>query len=805
MSDIPIPQLSHLTSDVVTRLGKLRRQVTTWFWVDGLSRLCWAALALLAADFALDWLFRMDKPQRAVMLALIAGVLAYVGYRRLVKPLSATISDDALALEVERLNPQLQQSVISALQFARMEDHLSDRGYSSAMIRQTVTRGAKASSEVNFGNVLDDREFRTNAMLLLFAAVLLGGLAIGSFVHPLIKIWANRNLFLGNDNWPQQTYLQVQRAENGKVVFPRGEDWTQLVSVTADSKVIPENVYIDFRRARGRATQTMKKKENVSQPESKAEFEAVFASVIEPFEFRARGGDAYTEWVRVELVEQPAIDELQLEVVPPAYTGLSPQPLAAGRGPYFVLKGSTLRLQGTANKELTKAELVYRLIKTEVIEDPQAKLPEKPAEGEETKPAEDKTAEEKSAGEDATPATPPAAKKIKTTEIEQRTPLTITDGLKLAGELPPDQVAGTQYTILLTDKLGLTSRRPTSFGLRIRADREPRVRARLIGISGMVVPKARIPFSVRVTDDYGLTDLRVKFRWNGDDTERPTGAGEIPFESLKDAFAGKPPGELAVDEALELEPHKIPTGSGLTFAFVDKDTDDVPDELDAPVPNVGASSDFLVRVVTEEELRTDLLRREKEQRQEFERLVKGEEDLLTDSRALEAASRDAAALTQEQKDALMQMQKKQKVFATNTGAIGDRMANILIEVENNRLEEANGKLQGRLQEIIKPLRELADQDMPAIVQTIDQVRRQSTAVQPRSEAIAAAIKQQEATVEKMKQVLALMVKSEGYQEAVNMLYEIQKSQQKVLDDTIKEQQERIKKLLEGAKSGESKK
>lgn len=229
MSDIPIPQLSHLTSDVVTRLGKLRRQVTTWFWVDGLSRLCWAALALLAADFALDWLFRMDKPQRAVMLALIAGVLAYVGYRRLVKPLSATISDDALALEVERLNPQLQQSVISALQFARMEDHLSDRGYSSAMIRQTVTRGAKASSEVNFGNVLDDREFRTNAMLLLFAAVLLGGLAIGSFVHPLIKIWANRNLFLGNDNWPQQTYLQVQRAENGKVVFPAaktGPNWS---------------------------------------------------------------------------------------------------------------------------------------------------------------------------------------------------------------------------------------------------------------------------------------------------------------------------------------------------------------------------------------------------------------------------------------------------------------------------------------------------------------------------------------------------------------------------------------------------
>ncbi|QDU30969.1 hypothetical protein ETAA8_61220 [Anatilimnocola aggregata] len=790
MSDIPLPQLSQMTAGVLTRLSKLRRQVTTWFWVDGLSRLAWAAIALLAADLALDWLFRMDKPQRAVMLAIIGAVLLYIVFRRLVKPLSATISDDALALEVERLNPHLHESVISALQFSRMED-LSERGYSPVMIRQTVQRGATASADLNFGNVLDDREFRVNSMLLLFALVLLGALVVGTFTNPLLNIWANRNLLLGDKEWPQKTYLLVERAENGKVVFPRGEDWTQLVTVTKESEVVPENVSIEFRRARGRATQTMKKT-------GERQFEAIFASVIEPFEFRAQGGDAYTPWVQVQLVEQPALDDLQLEVVPPAYTGLSPQPLAAGRGPYFVLKGSTLRLQGTANKELTKAELSYRLQKVEVIEPPPAKPAEKLAEGDST----EATAE-------SSPApTKPEPKKTRTYEVERHTPLSITEGMKLKGELPPDEVAGTQYTILLTDTLGLTSRRPTTFGLRIRADREPRVRARLIGISGMVVPKARIPFSCRVTDDFGLTDLRAKFRWDllaqgGEDAGKSSGAGEIPFESLKDAFQGKPPGELALDEAIELGPHQIPTGSGLTFSFVAQDNDNVPDEVGAPVPNVGASSDFLVRVVTEEELRTDLLRREKEQRQEFERLVKSEEELLTDGQALEAATRDVAALTQEQKDQLMQMQKRQKVYGTNTGAIGERMANILIEVENNRLEEANGKLQGRLQEIIKPLRELADQDMPGLVQTLDQVRRQAAAQQPRNEAITTLLKQQEATIAKMKQVLALMVKSEGYQEAVNLLYEIQKSQQDVLDRTIKEQQERIKKLLEGAKPAES--
>ena len=730
MSDISLPQLSQLTSDVVNRLAQLRRQLTVWFWVDGLSRILWAAIALLAIDGVIDLLFHMDKPQRAVMLVLIASAVAWLAYRRLLKPLTATISDDALALEVERRNPTLSQSMISALQFARMDD-IERRGYSPAMVRQTVQRGATASADLNFGAVLDDREFRLNGVLVVAAVALFVALAVGSLMHPLLHIWANRNLFLGDLVWPQKTYLKIERADNGKVVFPRGEDWTQVVSVTKDSEVVPDNVYIDFRRARGRATQTMKRKDNVSPEEAKAQFEAVFASVIESFEFRARGGDAYTPWVTVELVEQPAINELNLEVDPPKYTKLPRQTLPAGRGPYFLLKGSTLHLKGTANKELIRAEIRH--------------------DGKSQK-------------------------------------LSLQEGKKVSGELAPAELAATQYVLDLEDTLHLTSKRPTTFGLRIRADREPRVRVRLIGVSGMVVPKARIPFRCSVTDDFGVTDLNVQFQWRGDDPARPDGKGEFKFEAVKDQL-GKP--ELNLDDVLELESHNIPTGSGLTFHFASLDNDDVSG------PNLGRSSDFLLRVVTEEELRTDLLRREKEQRQEFERLVKGEEDLQTDAKALEAATRDAAELTTEQKDQIMQMQKKQKVYATNTAAIAERMANILIEVENNRLEEANGKLQGRLNEIIKPLRELADKDMPSVVQSLDGVRRHGSMAKERSEAIAITLAQEEKTIEKMKKILSLMVKSEGYQEAVNLLYEIQKSQQDVLDRTKKEQEERIKRILEG--------
>src|SRR5512139_1580389 len=114
MSDIAASPLREQTALVISRLSRLRSRLAAWFWVDGLSRVLWAALALFAVDLAIDRFFRMDLPQRVVMLLLMVGVIAFVVYRRLVKPLSATVTDDALALQVEERNKLLGQGMISA-------------------------------------------------------------------------------------------------------------------------------------------------------------------------------------------------------------------------------------------------------------------------------------------------------------------------------------------------------------------------------------------------------------------------------------------------------------------------------------------------------------------------------------------------------------------------------------------------------------------------------------------------------------------------------------------------------------------
>ena len=114
---------------------------------------------------------------------------------------------------------------------------------------------------------------------------------------------------------------------------------------------------------------------------------------------------------------------------------------------------------------------------------------------------------------------------------------------------------------------------------------------------------------------------------------------------------------------LELEPLEIPTGTGLSFRF---EASRQPTSVSRAEHRANRRSCSL-RVVTEEELRTDLLRREKEQRQEFERLMKNQDDLLTDCRASLAGVKGYGRTSRRpQKDQLMQYHKRQKLVGQNT-------------------------------------------------------------------------------------------------------------------------------------------
>jgi hypothetical protein len=728
-----IPTQQSPIDRVIARLANVRRGIAARTFVAGLAKTFWLVLALATADLAIDWLLHLDVGQRAGMFAVMLAVVLWCVHRWLWSPLAVHVGDDALALAIEAANPHLGQSLITALQLSRRDEPAM--GVSAGLRQLAISSGSKLADEVSFGRILDSRRATQNASLLALAAMCVIGCLAALPFSPVLRIGLSRNLLLRGATWPQRTYLTIERlTDEGTVVFPRGTDWMQAVEVRKDSAIVPDVIYLDIRKtARGeRRTSVMMERF------SDRRFESIFHDTLQPFEFRARGGDAVTDWVRVELVDPPAFSELTITAVPPYYSGQPAETLSPGQSTYQLLRGSNLQVAAKANKPLAKAAFV---------------------------------------------------------RDDQRWPLQIDNHnqrSQLSGQISATDLVDGTYSIELVDTLGLSAH-ATNFSLQWLVDREPRVTASLNAMGNLVLPQAKIPIHCQANDDYGLTSLTASLTTGGSDVE--------PEKSLLPLI---PPGELGevgrptdhrdekVSQSIELESLKLPVGGNLRLQFEAADNNDITG------PGVGRSTEFFLRVVGEAEFRSDLLRREKVERQELERLWKSLDDLLTDSRALAVTTSASGLSNGRQVEQLQSIYRSQKQIGQKLAALADRIAALATEIENNRLPDPGGTLQNRLtQQIAEPLRAISSRQIPPLVQLLDRARQSlQSGAKPEFAQVNAG---QTEIADGIKRVLEQMLSSEGYQEAIDLLYEIHKAQSGVYEQTNKARDEQIKRILEGRK------
>src|SRR5204862_4101831 len=106
--------------------------------------------------------------------------------------------------------------------------------------------------------------FGQNFILLLAALAVVGGLIYGGTVEPHIPAWFKRNILLQSASYPQNTYLEILRAENGKIRIPKGDDYTLEVVVKPESKEIPDRVFVEFYDRR--APLAMKRRDTSDDP-----------------------------------------------------------------------------------------------------------------------------------------------------------------------------------------------------------------------------------------------------------------------------------------------------------------------------------------------------------------------------------------------------------------------------------------------------------------------------------------------------------------------------------------------------------
>ncbi len=738
---------------VIQRLKSLRRKLRGWVLVDGLARVLLVVVLLAVADMLLDRVFKMDVAQRAIMLALMLATLIVVAYRRLIRPLAVSPSDDALVLEVEQKNRDRGQSLISGFQLARASN-ASMKGMSPSLVNASIEAANRRAQAIDFSTALNKTAAARNRVWLGAGLAACAAMVIGAMTNDFVQTWFNRNILLGSRQWPQATYLQIMGVVDGQLSVDRGADHDLKIEVTEISRDKDVSVQVEFETGTKRSNQAATATGRLDG----REHQLLLRAVNSEFRMRAVGGEATTEWVDVRLVEPIDVKELRLIVELPSYVG-GQQPLV-GSGPHSVLTGSKLHIEVESNLAIESAQLKWN---------------------------------ESTLGGNESTATSDGRfpmQKIDATHFH----------LTLPSESSATELRGGRYSIELIGERGRKNLRPIAFQITISDDKAPKIAASLSGISGLVVPRAQVPVSFKAIDRYGLATTSVEYQWKtGDDNVAPqTGVAcqralaptDIQWSAMEQEFS------YAGSEAFDLQPLAIQPGEVLRF------TVNAQDNQPAGI-GVGKSREFLLRVVTEEELRADLLRREIEQRALFQQERTNQLQLLTDLRALAASALSADVLAERQQT-LIEFQNRQKNVGTNLFQVAERFAGFLEEAKNNRLDESEKAITDQIegqsqtivslqtryaQRIIEPIRNLDSTEVYLASQSLEEARGLLGEPAKFAETANQTAELQESIVRRMDQILSAMEDSQTYQEIVNQVIALKRLEQGLLD-SIKTKQKK---------------
>ncbi len=713
-------------------LGRVRARARTGILVEAAGAAAVTFLVFAGLSFGLDRWLRLEVGYRAALLAVLAVAIVRVMRRRFVVPMRATLTDDELALAVERRDPPLRQALISAVQFARTlagaEAPAAGAHESRAMMKQVVDDVEARTRAIHFAAALDGRRVLRYASAVV---ALLAGFGVAWAVAPqTVGLWLRRNVLLSSVEWPRLTQLEFQ---DPVLRVPQGDDVTLRVVARG---VLPEQVTLRYAFDGGeRGTDAM-------TLTGESEFRFTLQALLEGVRVRATGGDGVTEELHIAIVERPSITAVRTAVDPPAYVKAEPAELRAPEGDLRVLRGSRVRLDARSSKPLRQAFLM-------IGADGRVELT---------------VGADRHSLQGAFQPTESGAVAIDVVDEDR---LGAKDPPRLYLRVGDDQVPTVDYrlrgigsmvtavaripgTVTARDDLALTA-----------LAAEHRVSGTPTGAAPPAAPEGTEP---PPPTEPPPTEPRVE------------PAAEPEFQPLAvtglETFAA---GEREVrsDVAVDLRALAI-AQPGQMVAVRWR----VQDNFGPDKPQVGLSEVALFRVVTAEELAADLQRRQLEQRKLLEAVLKQQ----TDARArlvetLNPSSDDPRA--QDARRLLVQLAKLERDLGTRVAGIAAAYGQILEESENNRIADA-GAVRVLRSGVTEPLAALATDRFPQAA-----VATETFAAAGKEDLRQVAIAVYDSIISAIQGILARMGEEERLARVIAMLRDIIKLEDEAAEEARK--------------------
>ena len=802
-----------LPAEIRSVLAGLRWRIRAYVWLEGLAiALIWLGLTFwlgLALDYlpVLAGANEMPRSARLFLLAVIAITLGWILYYWILRRAFVRLRDRSLALLLERRFAELGDSLITSVE-------LGGQPGAAPSLQTQLLADTEAAALQRLQRVRLGRVFNPRPLLARFAlALVLVGAVFGLYATrtDAFMLGINRLYALGDEPWPRQSRIEVvgitvprlaedgfstvpgpiQTFDQGKLKVARGAQPTLIVQADGGADYVPEFCVIQYRTGDGdRGRVNMTRVGRIRDGYQRYTFDdKPLQGLLNNLTFDIIGFDHRIGSYTIEVVDSPMLVGAEVECRFPNYlvdetrSQWLPriEPLTLGTR---LPMGTEITLKVQANKPLREVQ-VRRGNPGEVL----------------------------SLG----------SSEIGTGVDRFSLPLGT-----LTADLPLE--------IVFLDTDGVTSERPHRLLVGVIEDQAPRAEISLKGVGSAVTPDVRIPLAGKVTDDYAVDSAWIDLSVNDGDGQpvplmvQPAGevSAAVDFRELRDQ------NKLTLQPSDQLH---------VTVRAKDKYN------LDGD-PHEGASDHFQLDVVTPGELLSRLEARELGLRQRFEQIIeelKQTRDALLrvrtegpDSAAarpdLETPTNEAAAAEAaepptagEQENAgdtvvddaatakrnkleriwslrllraqraLLQSQKS----AQEALGVADSFADIRAELENNRVDTEDRK--ERLQvKIADPLRATVTEQFPVWDKQLEQLVAQLNSRSGTDPAIEAPelLKQAEASLQQADRILLAldailqnMLDLESYNELLDIVRGLIEDQERVLNETKKQQKKQVLDLL----------
>ena len=347
-------------AELQTRILDARRVWKRSLFWTGAAIVLIGFLAILVGESIVDWLMPMPSAVRIALLVGIIGATLYLLIKYLIQPMRASLTFRDVALNVEESHPNLEDRLVSAVQFG---DRESDDPVEAHMLQRLLEDTTQRIKGIDFKATIDHsrtRKFVGIATLVIAACGLLTLLFPTETHTSLMRIFAP---------WEKTDPILTTKVNvtPGDARILSGKSLPIEVTVTGKDAEKVVLTYYDKDTPPTAENEGSKQEINMVQnPEDKRGFAYEIFNVNADMEYYVVANETTSERYTVEVFEMPRLEEISVSYTYPEYTNLKPV-VQQGSGDIQAVVGTTAEVRLTTNKAIQKATFTHHNSASETV------------------------------------------------------------------------------------------------------------------------------------------------------------------------------------------------------------------------------------------------------------------------------------------------------------------------------------------------------------------------------------------------------------------------------------------------------